>query len=104
MPKDRRFDCPAFLVPQKPARQSASAEPMRSRTQRAFLKPRSTAPSSVHATPDLLRSASGFRNTRSLHVSPILNASGSRIIARQSILTTISERSVERDSLRLSGN
>ena len=34
---------------------------MRSRTQQAFLKPRSTPPSSVHATPDLLHSAAGFR-------------------------------------------
>lgn len=56
-----RFDCPAVLVPHKPRRQIASNAPMRWRTQRSFLKPRSTAPSSVHATPNLLRSASGFR-------------------------------------------
>src|SRR5439155_21660395 len=52
---------PAFLVPQKPARQIASNEPIRWRTQRACLKPRPTAPSSVHATPDPLRYASCFR-------------------------------------------
>src|SRR5439155_4920341 len=56
-------------VPWKPARQIASAEPTRSRTQRAFLKPRSAAPSSVHLTPDLLRSASRFRNARSVHMA-----------------------------------
>jgi len=73
-----RFDWPAFLVPQKPTRQIASKEPIRSRTQRSFLKPSSTAPSSVHATPDPLRSASGFRNTRSVRISPILDASRHR--------------------------
>src|ERR1022692_379160 len=37
---------------------SPHMKPGRSRTQRAVLKPRSTAPSSVHFTPDGLRSAS----------------------------------------------
>jgi hypothetical protein len=37
---------------------SLQMKPRRSRTQRAVLKPRSTAPSSVHFTPDRLRSAS----------------------------------------------
>ena len=38
--------------------QSPQQKPRRSRTHRAFLKPRSTAPSSVHFTSDRLRSAS----------------------------------------------
>src|SRR2546430_9218634 len=75
------------------ARQSASADPMRSSTQRAFLKPRSTALSSVHATPDLLRSASGFRNARSVLLSSIRNTSRQRTTTRPRILATISERS-----------
>ena len=52
---------------------SPQHKPRRSCTQRSFLKPSSTSPSSVHATPDMLRSASGFRNARSvlryLHIS-----------------------------------
>jgi len=46
--------------------QSPPIEPRRSRTQRAFLKPRSTPPPSVHLTTDPLRSAAGFRNARSV--------------------------------------
>jgi hypothetical protein len=33
----RRFDCLAFLVPRKPARQIAANAPMQQRTQQAFL-------------------------------------------------------------------
>jgi len=48
----RRFDCPAFCGHSKPDRQSAASN----RTypaahSRAFVKPRSTSPSSIHATP-----------------------------------------------------
>jgi len=55
----RRFDWSAFLraLGNRPDK-SPQYKPRRSRTQRAFLKPRSTAPSSVHFTPDRLRSAS----------------------------------------------
>ncbi|PYJ99331.1 MAG: hypothetical protein DME23_09845 [Verrucomicrobia bacterium] len=47
-------------MPQKPARQIASNAPIRWRTQRSFLKPSYTAPSSVHATPDPLRQCFGI--------------------------------------------
>src|SRR5206468_11279099 len=61
-PSFRRFDCPACLRALTTGQtKRRDQQPMRCRTQRAFLKPRSTAPSSVHATPDPLRSASGFR-------------------------------------------
>jgi hypothetical protein len=55
----RRLDCPAFRRALETGQTNRrNREPIRSRTQRAFLKPRSTAPSSVHFTPDQLRSAS----------------------------------------------
>jgi len=65
--RSRRFDWPAFLraLGNRPDK-SPLIEPRRSRTQRAFVKPRSTSPSSVHITPDLLRFAAGFRNARSV--------------------------------------
>ena len=65
-------------------------------------EPRSNAPSSFHATPDLLRSASGFRITRSVRFSPILDASKSQTIARRRILAD-SVTLGGRDPLRLSG-
>ena len=54
-----RFDWPAFLraLGNRPDK-SPQCQPGRSRTQRAFLKPRSTTPSSVNLTPAPLRSAS----------------------------------------------
>jgi hypothetical protein len=55
----RRFDWSTFLraLGNRPDK-SPQYKPRRSRTQRAFLKPRSTAPSSVDFAPDRLRSAS----------------------------------------------
>ena len=62
-----RFDWPVFLraLGNRPDKSPRDA-PMRCRTQRALLKPRATAPSSVHSTPDRLRFAPVFRNARSV--------------------------------------
>ena len=62
----RRWDWPAFLVMRKPSRPSASIEPIRRRTQRAFPKPRSTSPSCVNGNVRPAPLRSGFRNARSV--------------------------------------
>jgi hypothetical protein len=69
----RRFDCPFSSFLKNRPDKSPQYKPRRSSTQRTFLKPRFTAPSSVHTTLDLLRSASSFSMARSvlrhLHIS-----------------------------------
>ena len=57
-----RLDCPAFLRLSETGqtkRRIMQTYPVSHST--GFLKPRSTPPSSVHATPDPLRFAAGFR-------------------------------------------
>lgn len=91
-----RFDCPVSCGTRKPDRQIAANAPMRWRTQRALLKPRSTAPSSVQFTPRAAPFRSGVQKR------PFSALLGCRSVHSQSVVALCTTRCISLLSQRRS--